>query len=533
MRSIEAVWFGLELLKLTKSIGLIRWPRMIETLFAWLSHEDLKAADESPEAADGPTAWAMAEGEWDRAVILSNLDADRTNRYVQWLEKWTPTIVEVRFVQLSSPTDYAQIFKHANHAVSENLKKGDDEKGMTFHLSSGSSAMVAIWVMLAKTRYPKARLIESFAQQKIQNVVIPFEISVDFLPDLFDQQDKHLVQLLQGLPSEAPEFDHLVYRDSAMKSVVAMARRAAPRNLPVLIQGESGTGKELLAQAIHHASRRNNGPFIAVNCGAIAENLVESELFGHEKGAFTGAMSQRAGHFETARGGTIFLDEVGDLPLSVQVKLLRVLQEQSCTAVGSSHARSVDVRIITATNRNLLEEVAKGRFRHDLFHRIAVVMLNLPPLRDRKGDINAIVDQLIASINHEFSKELGYIPKNLSESARNLILSHRWPGNIRELLNTLSRATLWANGATIKAKDIEFSLLPSCLSDSDELLNRPLTDGFSLPKVLSEVANHYMARALQDANQNRAKAARLLGLPNTTTFGNWLKKHPWTFKSKE
>ena len=197
------------------------------------------------------------------------------------------------------------------------------------------------------------------------------------------------------MPDEAPEFNDIIHRSEVMQRVILKARRIAPRSIPVLIEGESGTGKELFARAIHDASPRKEKPFVAINCGAIPAELVESELFGHEKGAFTGANTARAGHFEAAHQGTIFLDEIGELPKGMQVKLLRTVQEGEVKRIGATQARKVDIRIIAATNRNLIDEVAAGNFREDLFYRLAVAVIKLPPLRERAGDVSLLIDHFL------------------------------------------------------------------------------------------------------------------------------------------
>jgi len=213
--------------------------------------------------------------------------------------------------------------------------------------------------------------------------------------------------------------------------------------------GQSGTGKELLARAIHQASPRRARPFVTVNCGAIAPDLIESELFGHEKGAFTGAVGQRVGYFESAHSGTLFLDELGELPKPAQVKRLRALQEGEVTRVGATAPTPVDVRILAATNRTLVEDVAAGRFREDLFYRLAVAVIHLPPLREREGDAGLLLDRLLDQVNRESETEPGYSPKILSVNARKLLLEHPWPGNVREMQNTLRRAAVWTPGPII------------------------------------------------------------------------------------
>ncbi len=252
---------------------------------------------------------------------------------------------------------------------------------------------------------------------------------------------------------------------------------------------------------------------------------MESELFGHEKGAFTGATQQRTGHFEAADGGTLFLDEMGELPGPAQVKLLRALQEGEVVRLGSSKPTKVDVRIIAATNRTLTEEIASGHFREDLFYRLAVAVLKIPPLRERSGDLGVLIDHLLAQVNREAAGEPGFKEKKLSSGARNLLLTHPWPGNVRELLNTLRRAAIWSDGAAISSEDMREALLPVAVTTRPAVLGRPLGSGFNLSELLKEVARHYLERAMDEAHGNKTKAAELVGLASYQTLTNWLVKY--------
>ena len=390
--------------------------------------------------------------------------------------------------------------------------------------------MAAVWIILAKTRFP-AELIESSKEHGVRTASVPFDIAADFLPDLLARPDRELERLAAGLPPEAPEFSAIVHRSPVMQRVIARARRVAPRSIPVLIEGESGTGKELLARAIHQASPRRDRPFVTVNCGAIAPDLVESELFGHEKGAFTGAGAQRRGYFEAAHTGTLFLDEIGELPKPAQVKLLRALQEGEVTRVGATAPTRVDVRILAATNRTLAAEVAAGRFREDLFYRLAVAVIDLPPLREREGDAGLLLDRLLDQVNRESGTEPGYEPKKLSVAARKLLIDHPWPGNVREMLNTLRRAAVWTAGETIDAEDARDALLlpprpdPGPAGDQDQILGQDIQQGIDLNGLIDRVARHYLERALDAAAGNKTRAAKLLGFGNPTTLTNWLKRH--------
>jgi transcriptional regulator with PAS, ATPase and Fis domain len=386
--------------------------------------------------------------------------------------------------------------------------------------------MAAVWIILAKTRFP-AELIESSIQHGVHTVSVPFQIAADFIPDLLRRPDDELTRLTAGLPPAAPAFDAIIYQSSVMQRVIARARRVALRSIPVLIEGESGTGKELLARAIHQASPRRDRPMITVNCGAIAPELIESELFGHEKGAFTGAVGARKGVFEAADTGTLFLDEIGELPKAAQVRFLRALQAGEITRVGATETIRVDVRIIAATNRSLTREVSTGRFREDLFYRLAVAVITLPPLRERDGDAALLLERLLDQVNRESAIEPGYEPKEISVTARKLLLDHPWPGNVREILNTLRRAAVWTPGPVIDADDARDALLPCPGSSNgqDPVLTQDIRQGIDLNGIIDKVARHYLEQAMQSAGGNKTRAAKLLGFGNPTTLTNWLRKH--------
>lgn len=245
----------------------------------------------------------------------------------------------------------------------------------------------------------------------------------------------------------------IIGNSRALQDVFKIVGRVARTDAPVLVSGESGTGKELVANAIHEYSPRAKNEVIAINCGAIPENLLESELFGHEKGSFTGAINRRAGLFEQCDGGTLFLDEIGDMPSSVQVKLLRVLQDGTFTRVGSNELQKSDVRIVAATNKNLAEEVSKGNFREDLFYRLNVVEIHLPPLRARTDDIPLLADHFLRLT----IKRNNIPPMRLSAEAMDHLKNHRWPGNVRELENTIARACALASNEVLLPSDIEFT----------------------------------------------------------------------------
>jgi two-component system response regulator AtoC len=292
----------------------------------------------------------------------------------------------------------------------------------------------------------------------------------------------------------------IVGTSESMRAAIDMARKVAPHPSTVLVTGESGTGKELVARLIHQESSRAKGPFVAVNCGAIPEALLESELFGHEKGAFTSASREKAGLFEEAHEGTLFLDEIGELPAALQVKLLRALQEGEIRRVGATASRPVDVRVVAATNRDLHADVASGRFRADLFYRINVVVIALPPLRSRPEDIPELVQHFVA----RGAARLGLPGAGISPAAMRVLAQHSWPGNVRELENAIERALVLAEGGRI-----EVSHLPDLAAPRDDVAS---DDTLSIKVKTSELEKSLIQRALERTRGNRTHAARLLEL---------------------
>jgi len=291
--------------------------------------------------------------------------------------------------------------------------------------------------------------------------------------------------------------DRIIFRSRAMEDLVNMAGRVAASRSTVLIQGESGTGKELLARLVHNLSPRSDRPIIVVNCGAIHENLLESELFGHEKGAFTGAVRRRIGYFEEADGGSLFLDEIGELTLTLQVKLLRFLQEREFQRLGGNEVIRTDVRIISATNRDLEARVREGAFREDLFYRLNVVTMSIPPLRERKDDIPPLVDYFLA----KFSSESGG-QKSISREARDLLMKYDYPGNVRELENILERATVISRDGIISVEDLPFRDTPT----DERRFEGKMKDSIEALEL------QMIRKAMQDSGSNQSKAADILGI---------------------
>jgi transcriptional regulator with PAS, ATPase and Fis domain len=290
----------------------------------------------------------------------------------------------------------------------------------------------------------------------------------------------------------------------------------------VLVLGETGTGKEVMSNAIHLASLRSGQPFKAVNCGALPQTLVDSILFGHEKGAFTGAQNQHKGLFEQAHGGTLFLDEVGELIPDVQVKLLRVLQDGNITRVGGSESIDVDVRIIAATHRNLIKMVETNDFREDLFYRLAVGVIQIPSLREREQDIPLLVSELCSEINAATATHTNNQRKNISDKGIDFILSQPWPGNIRELWNTLNRVFLWSKTAEIGVKDIADAMIIREQSEQESEITLTLGQTVDAKQLIDNYKKKYIQAALKASGNNLTKASRMLSLNSHQALKVWM-----------
>ena len=313
------------------------------------------------------------------------------------------------------------------------------------------------------------------------------------------QVEMELRQLREA-PSSANRLDDLVGFSENMQEVFAMARKVAPCDVNVLITGETGTGKSMLGHALHRLSPRHGGPFIAFSCANLPEHLVEDELFGHEKGAFTGAMTMRRGRFEAADGGTLFLDEIGDMPLGLQAKLLRVLHDRTFERLGSNTPVRVDVRLVCATHRNLEEMVQNGQFRQDLYYRLNVIQLHLPPLRERSGGIVMLAHHLLQQINQEFGKKV----TRISRPAIEALDEYGWPGNVRELENMIRRAVVLAEGASIEVWHLPVKLR--------EGVAEAVEPARSYEEELRDFKRRLVIRTLQKCDGNKAETARVLGL---------------------
>ena len=304
-------------------------------------------------------------------------------------------------------------------------------------------------------------------------------------------------------------FPELIGQGEKMAIVRRTVDKVAVSDTTVFVAGESGTGKELVARAIHRLSKRANGPFIKVNCGALTETLLESELFGHEKGAFTGAIKQKLGRFELADQGTLFLDEVGDVPPAMQVKLLRALQEQEFERVGGEHPIKVDVRVVSATNKDLDAEVASGRFRQDLFFRLHVLPVKLPPLRERREDIPLLCAHFVAKLGPKTNPRV----RAVGDSALGRIMAYHWPGNVRELENAIEQALVFAEG-----EEIQPSALPQFLQGGAEEDRLDVPRELSLPEILDDLERQLILKAYAKANKVKTETARILGIKTSALY---------------
>lgn len=477
-------------------------------LFAWIGTADLEAEKNKTE---GPIMGALRQRSFDEVWLLCSWPEEWVLRYQAWLgATGIKARIYRRSINLSQPNAFTEIYEHASAVVGEAIACKRQSPSLTFHLSPGTPIMASVWLLLATSRFP-AELIES-SRGAVNTVETPFNLPKQILPDLLHDPDRRLSESTAGRPQPSSGFEKITGDSEVMKRVIALAKKAAPRNIPLLIEGESGTGKELFAQAVHRASPRADKLMIIVNCGAIPETLIESRLFGHTRGAFTGAISNQAGCFEEADGSTLFLDEVGELSPSAQVALLRVLQEGEVTRIGQNKVRKVNVRVIAATHRNLAAAVVSGQFREDLFYRLAVLRLRLPALRERGSDLGLLIDQGLERINGELGDDPMYPPKSLSSDARQVLMQQPWRGNVRELYNTMRRALVWSDSDVLSAEDARFALFSDKPSiNNGEILERPLGPAFKLDALLDEVATHYIERAIEAAAGNKSKAAKLIG----------------------
>jgi DNA-binding NtrC family response regulator len=444
-------------------------------------------------------------------------------------------------LDIPDPTDYEALFLRMSSLCREILEEYRDQKPVcSIATASGTPQMQTVWFLLAQSGLVPATLLKITPPRFLrpgQKAVSEIRLSLKSFPlitlpspetleiaatylrkEKLEAEREELVREFSGL--------QMIGRSPALTKVMETVRAAALYDSAVLIQGETGTGKELVARAIHFNSTRKTEPMITVNCAAIPETLVESELFGHEKGAFTGADRQKKGKFELADRGTIFLDEIGDMPLPAQAKILRVLQDKAITSVGGEKTISADVRVIAATNRNLIALIAEGKFREDLYYRLRVIDIPVPALRERREDISLLVEYFLDRHNRRYHQK-----KQFNREAMRRILEYSWPGNVRELENAIERAFVLSGGNVIKETDLppEILSIPSSLpttfggkaqsvqpsaSDACKIAIPP--EGLNLDTCLQDLEKACYEEAIRRKDGNREAAARFLSIkPHT------------------
>ena len=364
-----------------------------------------------------------------------------------------------------------------------------------------------------KKEYPDTIVIIITAYGSIDSAVTAIKLGASdyllkpFKPDQLSLVMEKVVQqkklrseysYVKGRLAEITRFDNIIGQSPPMQDIFDLILEMAQSDSSVLITGETGTGKELVAKAIHAKSNRSYGPFITINCGAMAEGILESELFGHQKGAFTGAIHARKGYLEVVSGGTLFLDEIGEISPKMQVDLLRVLEERKITKIGDRHPIDVDFRLISATRRDLDKEVNEGDFRRDFFYRINVITVSIPPLRERKEDIPLLIQHFLQKYSHETTKKVDHVDKD----AMDLLKMYRWPGNVRELQNAMERAVVLARSRTLGAEDFSFLKASPVKSPT--------------ARSLQEMQKNYVQEVLEDCAWNITKASKILGINRVT-----------------
>jgi len=486
---------------------------------------------------DGPVLTLLAERSFDVVNIFTTPNSlPNTQQLQREIAKRAGDVrTRIHHLDIPDPTDYEALFLHMSARCREILEEYRDRQPACFiATASGTPQMQTVWFLMAQSGIVPATLLKITPPRFLrpqQKAVSEINLSLASFPQITPPSPETLDIAATCLRKEKLEAERdelirefsglqMIGRSPTLTRVMDTIRAAALYDSAVLIQGETGTGKELVAKAIHFNSSRKEEPLIVVNCAAIPETLVESELFGHEKGAFTGATQQKKGKFELADGGTIFLDEIGDMPLPAQAKILRVLQDKAITRVGGEKTVRADVRIIAATNRNLTAFIREGKFREDLYYRLKVIDIPLPALRERTEDITLLVEYFLDRHNSRYRQQ-----KQLSREAMRRILSYSWPGNIRELENAVERAFVLSKGSVIKENDLPpeitspVSSLPKSNSNIDQT-NAPIVtitrEGLALDEHLHDLEKAYYEEAIKVKDGNREAAARFLGIkPHT------------------
>jgi len=493
----------------------------MHTLLTWLGNRDLENMEHDKNAAIATLA-TKSQTPFDKIVILSNKDENKWHTFERFLKKRMAMInrpnqeIQVYNVNIESPIDYQSISLETERWIT---KLSEEAESLSINLTSGTPAMTTLSVLIGK-----GKANTQFLQATPKNELLKVDIPIDFGKEYLRSASKNIANTATSLPKIEQAFSELTANSSIMKSVVGKAKRISASEVPALILGNTGTGKELMATAIHKSSLRAHKPLKIVNCGAFAESLVDSTLFGHKKGAFTGAEKDHPGLFEQANGGTLFLDEVGELTPEIQVKLLRALQQGEINRLGDTKTINVDVRVIAATHRDLSRLVSEGKFREDLFYRLAVGIIQMPTLRERCEDIPLIVNQLTDQINKAGAKHPDYISKNISDKGIKFILSQTWPGNIRELWSTLNRAFLWSDTQIITENDLSDAIINRHHSNDCTEIVLSYNDEVDVIQLTEEYQKKYIEAALKASGNVKKHATKMLGLKDHQTLSNWMKR---------
>lgn len=459
----------------------------------------------------GPILSLVAEEAFDRIILFSTPATENITLATETeLAQIAPdTTTEIRDVPLGDPTDYRAILTQLRYHIREILDELPDSS-FFIAVASGTPQMHASWVLLAASGEIPAKILH-VRPTRFVTKDLPIVSEVDLSSDEFPSI-RARISAPEGMPNEGgPDLAlavrqlNIVCDHESIRASLEVAAALATSDVPILIRGETGTGKELFARLVHVLSGRPKERFVAINCAAIPEHLVESILFGHRKGSFTGAVRDQEGKFDLANGGTLFLDELAELPLPAQAKLLRILQDGMVEPIGVDRPHGVDVRVVAATNRDVAKLIKSGKFREDLYYRLNVGEIVLPPLRDRRSDIPKLALQVLDRVNASVR-----LPKRLSQDALARLQSHPWPGNVRDLQNVIERSVRLCRTQVLEAEDL-FISEPVTHADPLDTLPEP-QPGFSLDGFIGSARKQLILRAVEIANGNQSEAARLLGI---------------------
>ncbi len=506
------------------------------TLVTWVAERDFKhATSEQPDGSfgepPGPIANLLSSGnpvfQSIRVLHETSDDPNELSAFKNWLDRRVGSESTVQY-QSIAPIDDAKAYSQLFGLVETEVRAALEEPGVTrvyLNGSSGRPVKHAIFMLIATPRRDKVKLLSAWSGSKPFELELPFQVQVAFARDATSRTINAVATGRPVDPASASATTDALARIQGSSPKVALAKnkvaKYADKDVPVLILGETGTGKELFAEALHYGSPRRDKPLVAVNCGAIPESLIDAELFGAEKGAYTGAHTDRTGRFQEAHGGTLFLDEIGELPLPVQARLLRALNTSPAKfrPLGSAHEIEADVRVIAATHRDLPAMVEAGTFREDLYHRLDVAIIELPPLRERGDDIELLIKTLWDEI---ISGSPNATARTASGAAIRRLAEHDWPGNIRSLRSTLARISIESESPVVTAAEATQQIRDTRRRDNPaEILGRPIGEGLlDLKELLRTVKAHYLDRALTQAGGNKSKAARMIGLRSNVDFDN-------------